>query len=160
MGYVEKTLVEDECVLQTGRLHWIIYERTAWLVLFAIAAFFISRSSGLATEYRGALALVWLPFSCARGHGANRRVHTALHDRNSSYDEALRSQTRSHSPFGDGNRSRPNREHSIDQSIPGRVFGYGTIVVAGTGSGIDPVRPVARPLVLRKALDRLYRPTR
>jgi Bacterial PH domain len=45
----------------------------------------------------------------------------------------------------------------IHQSVLARLLRYGTLVVAGTGSGIDPVRPVADPLALRRALDQLYR---
>ena len=45
----------------------------------------------------------------------------------------------------------------IEQSMTGRLLGYGTLIVAGTGASIDPVRPVAKPLALRHALDSLYR---
>lgn len=40
----------------------------------------------------------------------------------------------------------------VDQSIPGRIFGYGTIVVNGTGGTHEPFRGIARPLEFRKAV--------
>jgi uncharacterized membrane protein YdbT with pleckstrin-like domain len=46
----------------------------------------------------------------------------------------------------------------LEQSLMGRLLDYGTLIVAGTGAGIDPVRPLAQPLALRRALDALYRP--
>jgi len=47
---------------------------------------------------------------------------------------------------------------AVRQSIGGRLFDYGTVVVSGTGSHLDPVETVAEPLALRRALDSLYRP--
>ena len=40
----------------------------------------------------------------------------------------------------------------VDQSILGRILGYGTIHVLGTGSGIEHLRQVAHPLELRSAI--------
>ena len=45
----------------------------------------------------------------------------------------------------------------IDQSVFGRLLGYGTIIVEGTGGGIDPVRNVAAPLPLREAVNGISR---
>jgi len=41
----------------------------------------------------------------------------------------------------------------VDQSILGRIFGYGTIVVNGTGGTHEPFRGIARPLEFRKAVN-------
>ena len=40
----------------------------------------------------------------------------------------------------------------ISQSVLGRMFGYGTLVVRGTGQGIEPLRKVASPLALRRSI--------
>jgi len=40
----------------------------------------------------------------------------------------------------------------VDQSIAGRVFGYGTVVVRGTGGGIEPLDKIDGPLELRNAI--------
>jgi len=37
----------------------------------------------------------------------------------------------------------------VDQSIFGRLFGYGTIVVRGTGGSLEPVRMISRPIAFR-----------
>jgi uncharacterized membrane protein YdbT with pleckstrin-like domain len=37
----------------------------------------------------------------------------------------------------------------VDQSILGRMFGFGTIVVRGTGGSLEPMRMVSDPLRFR-----------
>jgi uncharacterized membrane protein YdbT with pleckstrin-like domain len=41
---------------------------------------------------------------------------------------------------------------SVDQSITGRLFDFGTVTINGTGAGIEPISGVAAPLILRKAV--------
>ena len=41
----------------------------------------------------------------------------------------------------------------VDQTIMGRIFGYGTITVKGTGGTSEPFSGIARPLAFRKAVD-------
>src|SRR5262249_40563687 len=41
---------------------------------------------------------------------------------------------------------------TVDQSIPGRMFGYGTIIVRGTGSTLEPIRNIADPLTFRSQI--------
>ena len=40
----------------------------------------------------------------------------------------------------------------VDQSLFGRLFGYGTIVVHGTGGGLEPLANIADPLLLRSRI--------
>jgi uncharacterized membrane protein YdbT with pleckstrin-like domain len=37
----------------------------------------------------------------------------------------------------------------VDQSVLGRVLGYGDVIVRGTGSGLSPIKNVDAPLELR-----------
>ena len=37
----------------------------------------------------------------------------------------------------------------VDQSVTGRIFGYGTIIVRGTGGSLEPMRRIADPLTFR-----------
>lgn len=37
----------------------------------------------------------------------------------------------------------------VDQSIPGRLLNYGTVVVRGTGGSLEPIRYVTDPLRFR-----------
>ena len=40
----------------------------------------------------------------------------------------------------------------VDQSIVGRLFGYGTITIRGTGQAVEPLRDMADPLQFRSAI--------
>jgi len=42
---------------------------------------------------------------------------------------------------------------SVDQSIVGRVLGYGTITIIGTGGTREPFHRIADPLEFRKAVE-------
>ena len=37
----------------------------------------------------------------------------------------------------------------VDQTLLGRIFGYGTIVVRGTGGSLEPIRNIGDPLTFR-----------
>ena len=41
---------------------------------------------------------------------------------------------------------------SVDQGVLGRLIGFGTVIVRGTGGGLSPVKAVADPLALRTAV--------
>jgi hypothetical protein len=47
---------------------------------------------------------------------------------------------------------QPFQKSRIGQSIWGRLFGYGSITIRGTGEGIEPLRDIARPIELRNAV--------
>ncbi len=40
----------------------------------------------------------------------------------------------------------------VQQSISGRLFGYGTIVVRGTGGSLEPIRNIQDPLTFRSQI--------
>jgi uncharacterized membrane protein YdbT with pleckstrin-like domain len=41
----------------------------------------------------------------------------------------------------------------VEQSIGGRLFGYGSVIVTGTGSTMDPIPYVADPIKFRQAVQ-------
>src|SRR5215210_6857204 len=40
----------------------------------------------------------------------------------------------------------------VDQSVLGRLFGYGTVTIRGTGQAVEPLRDMADPLQFRSAI--------
>jgi uncharacterized membrane protein YdbT with pleckstrin-like domain len=40
----------------------------------------------------------------------------------------------------------------VDQSLLGRILGYGAVDIKGTGASIEQLKPVAHPLELRNAI--------
>lgn len=41
----------------------------------------------------------------------------------------------------------------LEQSIIGRILGYGSIIVIGTGGTKDPLRQVASPLIFKRIIQ-------
>ncbi|HVO90693.1 MAG TPA: PH domain-containing protein [Casimicrobiaceae bacterium] len=41
----------------------------------------------------------------------------------------------------------------VEQSVMGRLLGYGSIIVTGTGSTMDPIPFISRPIEFRQALQ-------
>jgi len=41
----------------------------------------------------------------------------------------------------------------VEQSIMGRLFGFGSVIVTGTGSTMDPISYVADPIKFRQAIE-------
>jgi len=40
----------------------------------------------------------------------------------------------------------------VDQGVGGRIFGYGTLIIRGTGGGWEPLRRISSPLAVRNAI--------
>ena len=41
----------------------------------------------------------------------------------------------------------------VEQSVGGRIFGYGSVIVTGTGSTMDPIPYIADPIKFRQAVQ-------
>jgi uncharacterized membrane protein YdbT with pleckstrin-like domain len=41
----------------------------------------------------------------------------------------------------------------VEQSVMGRLLGFGSIIVTGTGSTMDPIRYIADPIAFRQAIQ-------
>ena len=41
----------------------------------------------------------------------------------------------------------------VEQTVMGRLFGYGSLVVTGTGATMDPIRYIADPIRFRQAIQ-------
>jgi uncharacterized membrane protein YdbT with pleckstrin-like domain len=41
----------------------------------------------------------------------------------------------------------------VEQSVPGRLLGYGSIFVTGTGSTIEPIPYISEPIKFRQAVQ-------
>lgn len=152
MAYVHSVLQPGETIKVIGRLHWTIFLRSILLAtVSAVVAFYgeksISQSLGAIFAYAGwvGLALAALLFL----HAAFKRWTTEL------------SVTTHRVIYKRGFIWRHTVEMSldkvetvnVDQTILGRIFGYGTIHVLGTGQGgIQGLRGIGSPVVIRNAI--------
>jgi len=146
MGYVETVLGPGELVTYKGRLHWIIYASgfaaLGLELIFLLAAFifpqideFVSRLSVACVIFAAAVfAKGWIRQTTTEIAVTNRRIifKTGFFQRRTI-------------------EMHLDKVESVDvgQSILGRLLDYGTVVVRGTGAGIEPLSNIAEPLKLR-----------
>jgi uncharacterized membrane protein YdbT with pleckstrin-like domain len=148
MKYVTRVLQAGETVVFTTHLHWLIFLSAILLSLICLALLIGSAATSNvvisnAFEVGAAIfALVALAFWL---RGAIRRATTelAVTDRRVIYKAGLISR---HTL--EMNRSKVESV-DVDQTFTGRVLGFGTIIMHGTGGSLEPIRQIADPLTFR-----------
>ena len=158
MGYVEQNLISGETVTYRARLHWIIlFWPMVVAVLFGIVGvpMFLAAiaSTGPTDGSSGWLALLGALLLLI---GAIPLI-SALVIR-ASAEFAV---TNKRVIFKSGVIRRKTLEMflnkiesvGVDQSVGGRVLGYGTIVLRGTGNTAEPFDRISRPLEFRRQVQ-------
>lgn len=142
MSYIEKTLLPDETVIYQARLHWFRYLQ-CW-ILAAVGATLITYDT-----YEVYVHLMGFALLCA----APALMAKAWLDQATS--EFVLTQSRVLIKSGFIRRRSLElmlakvESVGVDQSILGRIFGYGTIIVSGTGGTRERFRDIADPLEFR-----------
>jgi uncharacterized membrane protein YdbT with pleckstrin-like domain len=128
MGYIEETLSNSETIVRRAHFHWTYY-LAAWLALIFLGVFLIGIYLFVSIMVR-----IWKTEIAVTNH---RVVHkTGLFTRN-THELELDSV----------------EGVELQQSFLGRLFGYGKLVISGTGVE-DVVTPdIAAPMEFRKAID-------
>ena len=148
MGYVEKNLMPGEILYAVGRLHWIIFSKS---ILFSVVAvglliYSVLGDPKLSIPLRSAGLIVLLPALWSLSQASIKLRATEL---------AVTSK-RVIAKFGFIRRNTIELNHSkvesfhVDQSILGRIFGFGTLHINGTGGGITPIPNISDPLGFRR----------
>ena len=144
MSFVREQLREGESVVYETHLHKVIF---AWPVFLTLAMLLLfvplrSESGGIAAVPLLA-ALAWVGVTFIRYRTSefavtNRRVliKTGLVSRKSMETNLTKVEG-----------------INVDQSIPGRLLGYGTILIRGTGGGSEPFSTIAKPMVFRRVVQ-------
>jgi len=150
MSYVRKVLLPGERVVYETGLHWLVYGRAILLFLAAIALAVGSQwagatGTGIMLILAALLAVVGV---IAFIHAAIRRASTEL----AATDQRVvfkRGVFARHTV--EMNRSKIE-SIDVDQSILGRLLGYGTVRVRGTGGSLEPLPAISDPLTFRSYL--------
>jgi uncharacterized membrane protein YdbT with pleckstrin-like domain len=149
MSYVNEVLQPDETVRFRTNVHWSVYLKaiTALVIGLALLAWYWQDGTGsmvllLAAAAFGvsALILVVPPFLERLG------TEIAITDRRIIYKTGL---VQRHTVEISMDKVE---SVDVDQSVLGRIFGYGTVTVRGTGEAAEPLRNVAAPIALRNAV--------
>jgi uncharacterized membrane protein YdbT with pleckstrin-like domain len=148
MSYVSKVLLPGEQVIYETGLHWLIYGRA--IILFCIAvALSLGAQYAPAPDTRNLIlgvAGVFLVLAVlAAALAAIRRISTelAVTDQRVIFKSGVFAR---HTI--EMNRSKVESV-DVDQSVLGRILGYGTLMVRGTGGSLEPMEAISDPLTFR-----------
>ena len=151
MGYLEKNLLPGETIAYRAHLHPIIFLQSAifGLIGLGFVVYGLVNPGLPAFWVLGAVFLIY-----AATFGIGRAIHYL------SSEFAI---TNKRVVIKVGFINRKTLEMvltkvetiRVDQSILGRVFNYGTIVVTGTGGTNEPFTSIANPLEFRRQVQTL-----
>jgi uncharacterized membrane protein YdbT with pleckstrin-like domain len=150
MKYVQRVLQPGETVVHESRLHPLIFLPALLLLAIAVALFVASLQFigdvKIGLEAAAAIFAVFAIASWLRATIRRATTELAITDRRVIYKAGLLAR---HTL--EMNRSKVE-SIDVDQSILGRIFGFGTIVVRGTGGSLEPIRLISDPLAFRSQI--------
>lgn len=156
MGYIENNLITGESITYRARSHWILYVKPGLvsLILVAVAAgLFYYAHQGTQPDYTPLmqktggvlLGIALIPLIVAailRGSReyvvTSKRVIMKTGSFQNKTEEMFLNKIES---------------IGVDQSVTGRMLGYGTVVIRGTGGSWEPFERVGAPLEFRKQIQ-------
>ena len=146
MSYVDSTLLPGEQVTFRTYLHWLIFVRAIVIVAIGVAILVVGyQHHWAAAVWLGAavaaLGLIgWLAAYVRRRSSefavTNKRVIVKAGILRRRTVEMLLRQVEA---------------LEVDQSLTGRMLGYGTVIIIGTGGTREPFEKVSAPLEFRRA---------
>lgn len=142
--YIDKSLAESEAIVMRGR--WpVFYWFGAWLTLgfFVVAGLFSIAMSWIAMVTLIAIGAVWFLISAVH----MKTTEFAVTDQRVTLKRGWL--TLSTQELAVANIE----EVRIEQTLFGRIFGFGRVIVTGTGEGVLLFPPLARPIEFRRAIE-------
>lgn len=155
MGYVEKNLITGETVSYKARLHWLLFIKPALIAIVIMAmAGLIFYAAELSKKVSDETSLlIWiavlvvaaipilssvLVWRSAQFAVTNKRVILKTGFIQSKTAEMFLNKIES---------------VGVKQSIMGRILGYGTVEIRGTGGSLEPFHHVSHPLQFRNEIQ-------
>jgi len=141
VSYIGENLLPDEHVVYRAELHWIIFARAILVLVVGLVLVFVPRigQAGLVVLLLGVVILVppFVAYRTTELGVTNKRVivKTGLIRRRTL--ELLLRQVEA---------------ISVDQSLLGRLLGFGSITLTGTGGVREVFHRVRDPLELRRRI--------
>jgi uncharacterized membrane protein YdbT with pleckstrin-like domain len=147
MSYVSKILQPDETVVYKTGPHWRVYASAILFLILTVVLVIVSLRVG--TEYSEAVliaaaicAIVTL-VAWLRGFIERYFTELAVSDRRVIYKRGI---LRRHTI--EMNMSKVESV-DVDQTILGRMLGYGVVTIHGTGGGVETLANIDDPLTFR-----------
>jgi uncharacterized membrane protein YdbT with pleckstrin-like domain len=150
VAYVHSVLQPGETIKAIGRLHWVNYLKAfllaALAVLLLLYGDFEATKVGRSATYVGWLFLVVAVIALLGAWFRRQMTELSVTNHRVIYKTGF---MRRHTV--EMNMDKVETVN-VDQTILGRILGYGTIHVLGTGQGIEGLSRIAHPLAVRSAI--------
>lgn len=154
MKYVERVIQPGETVQYLSTIHWIVYVPSLlFLMVGAIGLALLIKSGADPLALSLTLPLLLTGAACIAGllsfiHAWFKRWTTelAVTDRRIIYKRGF---IRRHTIEMNMDKVE---SVDVDQSFWGRILNYGTIIVHGTGGGLEPLRRIDSPIEFRNGV--------
>ncbi len=147
MSYLDDHLLTGEQIVYRARLHWIIFGASIALVALGLVLAIVLQATQLDYWYLG-IALVGIGLLMAIGPAiryltsefavTNKRVLSKIGFIERESDETLLSKVEA---------------VAVDQGIIGRVLGFGTVTITGTGGTQEAFSTITEPLEFRRQIQ-------
>lgn len=140
MGYIESNLLPDERIIHRARLHWLVFWKAGLTVAAGLVLLAVEPIVGLVVIAVGVILFVppCVAYKTSEFGVTTRRVIIKVGLVQRRTLELLLRQVEA---------------ISIDQSIMGRIFDYGSITLSGTGGVREVFHDIARPLEFRRQIQ-------
>lgn len=158
MGYIRNNLAPDETIRAVVRVHWGILLPAAWALVVLAGAMWLGRS-GLLDLWLSRLDIpvsAWVPIGILAAICLITTVHAVIYLLTTEIAITDRKVVAKWGLFARRTieqRLSKIESVAVDQGILGRIFGFGSVFVHGTGSGSTPIRYVRDPLWVRREIQ-------
>ena len=149
MSYTQSVLQPGERIILMGRLHWITYWPSMLVIVLGAALVIVLLwfgAHGATVAWAGAALAALFVVMFVYAWFTRWITEFAITDR----------RVISKRGFIMRNTAEMNMDKvesvKVDQSVLGRLLGYGTVTVVGTGQGLEPIKDVASPIAFRNAI--------
>lgn len=139
MGYIESNLLPDEAVVYKARLHWKIFLKGFFIIVVGIVLLAVEPISGSIVTFIGLLVT----------------LQTLIHYKTSEFGVTTK---RVIIKVGLLRRKtlelllRQVEAISVEQSVLGRIFGFGSLTLTGTGGVREVFHNISSPLEFRRRI--------
>jgi uncharacterized membrane protein YdbT with pleckstrin-like domain len=140
MGYIDANLLPEETVVHRANLHWLIFGKAMAVAALGVVLLAVEPTVGMLVVVVGAVMFVppLIAYKTSEFGVTSRRVIVKVGLVQRQTLELLLRQVEA---------------ISVDQSIMGRVFNYGSVTLSGTGGVRGVFHNIAAPLEFRRKIQ-------
>lgn len=141
MGYIDSNLMNGEEIIYKANIHWVIFIPSALIFLVAI---FLYISDFTDSDVLASIAILISLYSLLKAFITKITTELAITSKRIVVKVGL---IRRNTIELNHNKVE---SFNIDQTVLGRIFFFGTLIVNGTGGGKTAIPSIDNPLEFRK----------